>query len=145
MLEWVGKLDWLGERYGTGIKIWRPKKESKRPGTIMTVTRGMLTAYSCQWFCVSLGDRCLKSGFKVSFFACRSCECRCDATYCNCGVVLLPFFFNIGKLHINYTTKIILLNFEKTQALENAKIMALIHFMKSFKYTVSLVFYGTLS
>lgn len=24
--NWVGKLDWLGERYGTGIKIWRQKK-----------------------------------------------------------------------------------------------------------------------
>lgn len=67
------------------------------------------------------------------------------ATYGNCGGFFAIFFFNIGKLHISYTTKIILLNFEKIQALENAKIMALIYFIKSFKYTVTLAFYGTLS
>lgn len=31
--NWVGKLDWLGERYGTGIKIGRGE-EWKRPGAI---------------------------------------------------------------------------------------------------------------
>jgi len=64
--NWVGKLDWLGERYGTGIKIWRGEKEWERPGAIrldnccqhlsgkLVVLRhsslayGMLTACSCQ-------------------------------------------------------------------------------------------------
>lgn len=27
--NWVGKLDWLGERSGTGIKIWRGEESGR--------------------------------------------------------------------------------------------------------------------
>lgn len=39
----------------------------------------------------------------------------------------VPFYFNQGKLHINYTTKIILFDFENIKP--NEKIMGLIYFL----------------